>query len=100
MQRLKKIEEIVERILEVRNDARENDDILYLYVCEYYHRGISSMTLKNFLEVRNKTVCPNFASVTRARRKVFEKRPELKPKKVTELRENMEVVYVEYAING
>lgn len=100
MQKLKKIEEVVERILEIRKDARESDDILYLYVCEYFRRGVSSMTLKNFLEIRSKTACPNFASVTRARRKVFEKRPELKPKKITELREDMEAVYIDYALNS
>lgn len=46
MQRLMIIEEVVEKILNVRQDARENDDILYLYVCEYFHRGVSSMSLK------------------------------------------------------
>ncbi len=100
MERLKKIENVVEKILEIREDTRENDDILYLCVCEYFHRGVSSMTLKNFLKGRNEISCPNFASVTRARRKVFEKRPELKPEKVTKLREDMEEVYVDYAING
>lgn len=100
MQKLKNIEDVVERILEIKEDARENDDILYLYVCEYFNRGVSSASLKSFLETRNKTTCPNFASVTRARRKVFEKRPELKPEKVTKLRENMKSIYIEYAINS
>jgi hypothetical protein len=100
MRSLKKTEEVVEKILDMRKDTRENDDILYLCVCEYFHRGASSMTLKAFLKSRNKMNCPNFASVTRARRKVFERRPELKPPKVTELREDMEEVYIDYAING
>ncbi len=100
MERLIKIEEIVEKILNIRQDARENDDILYLYVCEYFNRGVSSMSLKNFLTTRKVTGCPDVASVKRARRKVFEKRPELKPKKVTELREAMVEVYVDYAINS
>lgn len=100
MPKLTKIEPVVERLLEAREDARENDDILYLYVCEYFCRGASSMTLNNFLKTRSKINCPNFASVTRARRKVFEKRPELKPKKTTELRKNMESVYIEYALNN
>lgn len=100
MQRLMIIEEIVEKILNIRQDARENDDILYLYVCEYFHRGVSSMSLKNFLTTRKTTGCPDVASVKRARRKVFEKRPELKPKKVTEAREAMVEVYVDYAINS
>lgn len=97
---LKKVEEIVEKILDVRQDARENDDILYLYACEYFHRGISSMSLKNFLTTRKATGCPDVASVKRARRKVFERRPELKPPKITELREEMVEVFVDYAINS
>lgn len=100
MERLIKIEEIVEKILNVRQDARENDDILYLYVCEYFNRGISSMSLKNFLTTRKDTGCPDMASVKRARRKVFEKRPELKPPKITKFREEMIDVYVDYAINS
>lgn len=100
MAKLKKVENAVERILEEKQDARENDDILYLYVCETFNKNASSMTLKNFLTARSETSCPNFASVTRARRKVFEKRPELKPKKMTEVREDMENVYIDYALNG
>jgi hypothetical protein len=99
MERLIKIEEIVEKILNIREDARENDDILYLYVCEYFNRGVSSMSLKDFLTTRKVTGCPDVASVKRSRRKVFERRPELKPPKITELREEMVDVYVDYAIN-
>ncbi len=100
MKRLKKVESIVERILDMREDTRESDDILYLCVCEYFHRGVSSMTLKDFLKTRKNTGCPNFETVRRTRQKVFEKRPELKPEKITKLREDMEEVYVDYAING
>lgn len=99
MERLKNIESIVEKILERKEEARENDDLLYVYVCEYFHRGASSMSVKTFFSARNTIGCPNFASVTRARRKVFEKRPELKPPKITELRECMEEVYKDYALS-
>jgi hypothetical protein len=100
MKRLKNVEVVVEKILDIRKDARENDDILYLCVCEYFHRGVSSMTLKDFLKSRKDTGCPNFETVRRTRQKIFEKRPELKPEKVTKLREDMVDVYVDYAING
>ncbi len=100
MKKLKKIESIVERVLEMYIDARSNDDILYLYVCEEFYNGASSMTLKDFVSTRSVVNCPSYASVVRARRKVFEKRPELKPEKITKLREDMVDVYVDYAING
>jgi len=99
MESLKKIESVVEKVLEKKEVTRENDDLLYMCVCEYFHRGSSSMSVKDFFMTRNQTACPNFASVTRARRKVFEKRPELKPTKVTKGRKKMEEVYREYALN-
>ena len=99
MERLKKIEEIVEKILDRKMDARNSDDILYVYVCEYFCRGVSIMSLKDFLFTRNQNGCPNFASVTRARRRVFEKRPELKPNKITKDRKEMELIYRDYAIS-
>lgn len=98
MKELKKIECIVENILEKKEVTRENDDLLYMCVCEYFHRGTSSMSVKEFFRSRNMIGCPSFASVTRARRKVFEKRPELKPPKVTKGREMMEEVYRDYAL--
>lgn len=100
MKSLKNIECAVEEILDRKKEARENDDILYLCVCEYFDRGVSSRSLKDFLQTRSNTGCPNFESVTRARRKVFEKRPELKPKKITKIREDMEKVFIDYALNG
>ena len=99
MKKLHKVESVVEEILNDREDARKNDDILYLYVCERFDVDTSTMTLKNFLNERNTTSCPSFASVTRARRKVFEKRPELKPKKVTEMREAAREAFIDYALS-
>ena len=100
MEKLKKIEHIVEKVLEVNEEARKNNDILYICVCEHFNPDVSSQTLKHFLMTRNQTVYPAYESVTRARRKVFEKRPELKPEQVTRLREQMEGVYVDYALNS
>ena len=98
--RLKNVEHVVERMLNTREDSRSNDDILYLYVCEYFNENVPSMTLEDFLTSRKLTGCPTFETVRRTRQKVFEKRPELKPKKITELREDMIPIYVDYAING
>lgn len=100
MKRLKKIENMVEEILNVREDARRNDDILYLYVCKHVDESVSSVTMEDFLLSRNQTAFPSYVSVTRARRKIFKARPELKPADVTKLREDMVEVYVDYALNG
>lgn len=58
------------------------------------------MTVNDFLAVRKSIGCPDFETVTRTRRKIFEKRPELKPQKITKLRADMENVFMDYAING
>ena len=100
MERLKNVEHVVERILNTKEDARKSDDVLYLYVCEYFNEDTVLMTLRDFLTTRKSTGCPTFETVRRTRQKVFEKRPELKPKKITELRENMIPVYIDYALNG
>lgn len=99
MKRLKKVEYVVEEILNEREDARENDDILYLYVCEHFDVDVSAMTLKDFLSDRKSLCCPAFETVRRTRQKVFEKRPELKPRKITKLREEARDVFMDYALN-
>ena len=43
---------------------------------------------------------PSFESITRARRKVFEKYPTLKPEKVTKLRKKKEEEFELYALNS
>lgn len=100
MRRLKNVEYVVENILNTMEETRSSDDILYLNVCEHFNNEAPSMTLKDFLSERKSTGCPTFETVRRTRQKVFEKRPELKPKRITELREEMIPVYVDYAING
>jgi hypothetical protein len=100
MEKLKKIEAVVENILVSNAATRSNNDILYINVCEYCSPGSSKLPSYEFAQNRVALGCPPFESVTRARRKIFEKRPELKPKVVTEARENERKVYVEYAING
>ncbi len=99
MKKLKKIESVVEKVLEMNVEARSNDDILYLCVCEEFHNGVSSMTCNDFACIRNVIGCPSYESVTRARRKIFKRRPELKPKEITKLREYATEVYIDYAIN-
>lgn len=99
MRRLQKIEHIVERILELKEDARKSDDILYLYTCEYFYRGAMNMSIKVFFNSRDSLGIPTYESVSRVRRKIFGERPELKPKEVTKLREEMEDVYRDYATN-
>lgn len=79
MGKTKKIKNVVAEILETREDARKNDDLLYLYVCEHYNEEAPSLHLRTFLKYRKEMYCPSFESVNRAKRIFFEKRPDLKP---------------------
>ena len=100
MKKIKKVENVVERILDVREDTRGNDDLLYLCVCEQFNEAIPLMTVGDFLNLRKNIGCPDFETVTRTRRKIFERRPELKPQKITQIREERVDVFVDYALNG
>jgi len=100
MSKLNVFEYVVEKVLDMNEEARSNDDILYLNVCEHVCPGTSKMTLKDFLNTRSQSDCPTFASVTRLRRKVFEKRPDLKPVDMTKVREDAVYDYMNYALNG
>ena len=98
--KLETIESVVKNILKDNEATRSSDDILYEYVCNHFCDGASSMTLANFLRHRAQMKCPNFASVTRARRKVFEKNPDLKPEGATQVRVEEEQTYRDYALNS
>jgi len=100
MKRLKNVEYVVEQILDANEETRASDDVLYLCVCEHFCNGISLMTLNDFLTTRREMGFPSFETVRRTRQKIFATRPELKPEKVTEERESMRDVYVNYALNG
>lgn len=100
MDRLKNVEKVVEKILIAREDARKSDDILYMCVCADFNNAVSNMTVNDFFCSRRTLCCPSFASVTRSRRKVFENRPDLKPKKTTKNRKKAEEVYRDYALNS
>lgn len=100
MEKLKKVEHVVERILREREESRKSDDVLYLHVCEYFNADAPSMTLANFLSSRKSVGCPNFETVRRTRQKVFEKHPDLKPEKITAIREEMRDTFMNYALNG
>lgn len=78
--KLKKLENIVEKILEESEETRGSDDLLYLKVCEYYNVESSIVPLSIFLKLRKELSCPSYESVSRARRRAFEKRPEFKVK--------------------
>jgi len=91
-----KVEEIVEQILRKDEYARNNDVYLILkYVSRVYPYEIG----KKFEEVRTNVSKKGFSfeSITRARRKIQNKYPELKNNKIANFRDKKQKDYIAYS---
>jgi hypothetical protein len=101
MKELKTIKALVQNILEKSEKARNNDNYLYLMVCETIAKGrcdLSKVSVVNFFLSLSDTGFPPFESVRRSRQKVQAECPWLAPSKaVEELRAENEEAYREFA---
>lgn len=91
------LEEKVLYILKTNERTREDD---FLLICEVYKLDHESVTKLSFDEVMKKHKnwsLPSFHSISRCRRKIFEKYPELNPKLIKELRDKATEEYKEYS---
>ena len=77
MRNLKTIEKKVRTILEKNEDARNDDMVLYLALCNLYLKDAGNMPLAQILLNHKELGLPSFESVGRTRRKLQEKYPEL-----------------------
>lgn len=94
----KNTESIVTQVL-LKYPETRSDDFLLVY-CVYREINFNVATMDRFSEVmlnHKQYGFPSFHTVTRVRRKIFQKNPELKPEKVTEFREEKETEFREYA---
>lgn len=92
------IEEKVEYVLREYEDARKDDFILIYRVFKEINEN--AVIRKPFFEVMINHYDYNFpaiASIMRARRKVYEKYPEIKPEKVSKKRKEKIEEYKEYS---
>lgn len=95
---IRKIETIVLQVMKKYPETR-NDDFLLIYSV-YRELNENLAIMERFSEVminHKKYHLPSFHSITRSRRKIFEKYPELKPEKVTKKRKEAEEEYREYS---
>lgn len=98
---LYKIEDIVKKVLIEHKDTR-NDNFILIYRV-YKEINEPAMIRELFCEIMlNHSLygLPSFESIVRSRRKVFEKHPELNPKRIKELRRKQEQKYRLYASNS
>lgn len=95
-ERLYKLEEVVKEILEDEELARRDDCYLILRVVEKMYPTLVSQTFKEVM-VKGKSKGLSFESITRARRKVQNKYPELNHTETVESRMNEMEEYVKYS---
>lgn len=77
MENLKTIEGKVKVILQENEDARNDDMVLYLALCNLYLKNAGTMTLAQIMTQHKELGLPSFESVGRTRRKLQERHPEL-----------------------
>ena len=96
MQKLMKVEKIVEQILRKDEYARNNDVYLILkYVSRVYPYEIGKKFEEVMTNVSKKGL--SFESITRARRKIQNKYPELKNNKIANFRDKKQKDYIAYS---
>lgn len=97
MKRFSKIEAVVTNILETIPSTRSDDYLLMLFVTEQMKPCLLDKTLDEVLSNHYKNGLPNWESVTRTRRKIQSRRPDLCDDRTIRKRSEREKVFREYA---
>lgn len=79
MKHIRRTSDIVKDILINVPQARDDDDLLYLNVCQKISPMISQQPFGTVLMMRNAFLIPPFESVRRSRQKLQASYPELRP---------------------
>lgn len=96
MRKLIKVEEVVEQILRQDKYSRNNDIYLILkYITKVYPYEVGKRFEEAMTNVSKKGL--SFESITRARRKIQNKYPELKNDKVANFRDKKQKEYIAYS---
>lgn len=77
MQKLRTIEDKVRAILKKDEEARNDDMVLYLKVCNSYFKDAGAMPFAEVMSQYRYLGLPSFESVGRTRRKLQAEHPEL-----------------------
>ncbi len=95
--KLIKMEDIVKPILEENEKAREDDFYLYSEVLWKLMPHVLHYSLAKALRNHKELELPSYESVSRVRRRIQEKHPELASEKVKKKRRENQEIYKEYA---
>lgn len=97
MSKLHTMEKVVLKVLEEQPETRKDDYLLMLAVCEETEADIIGNTFKDAMLHHKMLKIPNWETVTRCRRKIQEKRPDLVSPKTARKRRKEEEKYRKYA---
>ncbi len=97
--KVKKIEKVVLKVLKEKPETRSDDFLLIYHVVKETANMPFEPYFCDVMLQHKELGIPSFHSITRARRKLFEKYPYLKPEKTTKKREEKEVEFKAYALN-
>ena len=97
---LYKLEDVVIAVLQESQLARKDDFHLIACVLEKIRPYVTSKSITYVLKNAKELKIPSFESITRARRKVQERYPDLKDTETAEARFEKTTEYVQYAIGG
>lgn len=96
MARINKIEPLVEEALISNKSSRGDNFILYLEVLKKYID--TDLSLKDVFLHHRELGIPSLETITRCRRKLQEKNPELRDEAADQIRRKEEAEHYEYAI--
>lgn len=94
---LKKHEDIVKPILERFPETRSDDFLLYAEVIREFRPELANVPVMEFLTGHRNLLCPSYESITRVRRRLQAKFPELVSERTKEKRLKQEAEYRAYA---
>lgn len=96
-EKLKHQEDIIKPILEEYPETRGDDFILYATVIEKCRPDLQNLSVIDFLTMHKDLYCPSYESVTRVRRRLQAKYPDLASDKAKAKRAKQEAEYRAYA---
>lgn len=96
-EKLKKQEDIIRPILEQCPETRGDDFLLYAEVIKEYRPELAELRVIDFFVAHKDLYCPSYESVSRVRRRLQAKYPELLSDDAKAKRAKEEAQYLKYA---
>lgn len=96
LEKLIRLDKVVEEILRKYPDTRKDDGCLIFYVVQKTNPDLAGSTFAKVM-FNAKTKGISFESITRARRKVQQRHPELVDCETESVRQTEQIEYMEYA---